>query len=545
MRITENRIIADFLMGINNTRERLNKLNLQVSSQQKIQTMSDDPQGASALLRYESQIERIAQYSKNVDDGSGMLKATADTIHSILTTFQDVKGIVSSSTNTNDPQLRIQLADQIDHFVTLSMDLANTQFNQKYIFGGTNTTTPPFVSTTTGNPPVQSIDYVGNTSSIQYAVGEGLQQPVNLDGKNVFTSGSNTSGMTLSGSLDANAAVGSTFAMNQPVTDSLGVVHSVVLSLTKTAANTWALSTAMPAGATDATISGGTATATFNPATGQLVGLSGATPMTMTPAGAAPGPPFSVNLQTIGLTEKPGVTSTLSGTVPTNGVNFLGALDPQAATSTTLSLTQRITDGAGATHDIVFSFTKTAADTWQVAATSASGATITGGTGTATATFNPTTGALTGFAPAVALQLTGLTSGAANMTVSLGGNGLTQTAQANSVARGDSVFSAMLALRDKLRAGDTITAADDTAMSAFEQQLMEKEATAGSMSQTLDLAKTHLGTQNQQLLTLKGSVQDVDLAQLGIQLNQEQTILTAALSAGAKIISKSLLDFLV
>jgi flagellin-like hook-associated protein FlgL len=544
MRITENRIISDFLLGVNRTRERLNQLNLQVSSQKRIQKVSDDPEGASAVMKYDGQLERIGQYSKNVDDGKGMLKVTADAIHTIANAVRSVKGIVAGASNTSDHTLVTQLADQIDHFLDMSVDLANTQFNRKYIFGGTSTTSAPFVSRINGNPPTQTIEYTGNTSSIQYPVGEGLQQPVNLDGQNVFSNGSATTRVTFGGSLDANAAVNSTFTMNRPLTDGLGVTHNILLSFTKTAPNTWNISAAMPPGATDAILSGGTATATFDPATGQLTGLSSVTPMTMTPAGTAPAPPFAIDLRSIGLTQSAGVSSTLSGTIPTNGVNFSGVLDPQASINATVNLSSRITDSLGVAHDIVFSFTKTAANTWQVGTASATGATITGGTGTGTATFDPATGALTGFAPAVALQLTGLTSGAPAMTVTLGGNGLTQTARVNGIGRNDSLFNTLIDIRDKLRSGISPTSADLDTVTSFEQKLMEKEATAGSMVQTLDLAQTHLKDQQSHLLTLRGAIQDVDLAEVGMKLKQEQVNLDAALSTGARIIPHSLLDFL-
>ena len=48
----------------------------------------------------------------------------------------------------------------------------------------------------------------------------------------------------------------------------------------------------------------------------------------------------------------------------------------------------------------------------------------------------------------------------------------------------------------------------------------------------------------ERLLDIKGSKQDIDLAEVGIQLKVEQTALDAALSAAARIIPRSLMDFL-
>jgi flagellar hook-associated protein 3 FlgL len=544
MRITENHIVSQFLLNLGKTRSRIDLLNLQLSAQKKILKVSDDPEGASAVLRLDGDLSRNDQYSRSVTDGQSMLKTTADSLQTAADAVQTVKGVVAGSVNLGDPQLITQLADQVDHYLDTLLDVANTQFNGKYIFAGTNTTTAPFVLQTVGNPPSQTVAYTGNAGQIQYQVGEGIFQAVNVDGQSAFMSGRESAEMVFSGNLDPNASTGTTLSMTRSITDSLGVQHNVVVTFTKAGANSWNIGTAMPAGATDATVSGGTATVTFDPATGTVASTSSVVPLTITPTGTGAAPVVTTNLIPSGLTQAQSLSLTVSGTTPSNGVNFGGLLDPQAAVNTTLNITGQVRDSLGSAHDVVFSFTKTAPNTWQVATLSATGATVSGGTGTATLTFDPATGALTGPSPSVPLQLTGLSSGAPDMTVTLGAGTVAEQQQVNAVARAESIFNKLIEIRDNLRQGIVPTADDIAMLTSMQQTIMEKQASAGAMSQTLNLAQTHLVTQREHLLSLRSSKQDVDLAQIGMELNQEQTMLEAALSAGARIMQKSLLDFL-
>jgi flagellar hook protein FlgE len=102
-----------------------------------------------------------------------------------------------------------------------------------------------------------------------------------------------TSSVTMRGNLSASTAVGDpavTTAMD--VVDGQGNSHRLTFSFTKTAANTWTMTALSP---TSTTI--GTATLTFDPATGLLTAPATPPSFTYTPAGASP-VTFTVDLGT-------------------------------------------------------------------------------------------------------------------------------------------------------------------------------------------------------------------------------------------------------
>ena len=282
MRITDTSIISNFLSSINRSKGRINRLNTQLAEQKRILRVSDNPSASNTLLRLNADLERVETFKNNVVEGKSFLKMTAESLGKVSDLLGDVKSVLTGAVSTGDPSLLGKLADQVDQFLTLGVEIANTQFDNKYIFGGTRTTTPPFVRTGT---PAQ-IAYQGDARAIQYQVGEGVSQVVNVSGMAAFNA---TGEVSLGGMLDRNAAVNTTVTNTLQVTDGTGVVHDVVLTMKKVDANSWSISAALPAGATDATLSGGTATITFDAVTGQMKDLVRGTPLVLSPSGATPG----------------------------------------------------------------------------------------------------------------------------------------------------------------------------------------------------------------------------------------------------------------
>jgi flagellar hook-associated protein 3 FlgL len=349
MRITDSAIITDFLSSINRSRSRINKLNTQLSTQKRIQRVSDDPSASGSILRLNEDLERVTAYKGNVVDGKNFLKVTADSLGQVSDLLGEVKNILTGAVSSGDQSLLGKLADQVDQFLSLGLEVANTQYDRKYVFGGTQTTTPPFVRTGT---PTQ-VTYQGDARSIQYQVGDAVSQVVNISGAAAFAS---TGQIDLNGVLDRNAAINTVVTQTMQITDGTGVAHNVVLSMRKTDANTWALSAALPPGTTDASLTGGTATVTFDPVTGQMKDMVRGSALVLSPAGVTPGqtaPPINMIYSSGGVTEgiPGGGVSTLGGTQRNVSVfnkmmeisrNLRNGIKPTAEDMTMLSMMQDV-----------------------------------------------------------------------------------------------------------------------------------------------------------------------------------------------------------
>ncbi|HTY60011.1 MAG TPA: flagellar hook-associated protein FlgL [Bacteroidota bacterium] len=187
MRITEARIANDFLYNVNNTQERINEYQNQLSSGTRVNEPSDDPEAADMIMRLNATLGRNEQFSSNVGAGQSMLSNSADALDGIGQIVAQLQTTMTQVSNGAQSSAIPTFADTVDGYLTQALALANTEFNGKYVFGGTQTQTPPYVLTpNAAPPPSQTVTYAGNDGKIEYAVGEGQTQPVNVTGQEAF-----------------------------------------------------------------------------------------------------------------------------------------------------------------------------------------------------------------------------------------------------------------------------------------------------------------------------------------------------------------------
>lgn len=423
MRVTDASLIGDFLSSINRSRGRIDRLTTQLATQQRILRASDDPAGTSTLMRVNSELARVEAFANTIVKAKGLLNVTADSLDQMSGLLGSVRSALTSTLSGDDPSVLARLADQVDQYIALGADVANTRYDGRYIFGGTQTTTTPYVLG--GDPP--RYVYQGDARSVQYQIGEGITQVVNVSGMAAFGS---TGVLTLSGKLDVNAAVHTSVTQTVRVTDSLGAAHDVVLTAQKTDAHTWTVSAALPPGTTGVTLTGGTATLRFDAVTGGVERIADSSPLVLTVPGAGSGS-----------TEQ--------------SMNVL---------LSTGSLTEEETD-----------------------------------------------------------------------------KGIS-TLRAHS--RTQSVFDALIEIRDRLRNGGSPGAADVALLGMMQDVVNQEASKVGFYQANLTSADDALTARENTLLDLRSATQDVDLAEIALKLKQEQTMLDAALGAAANIIPHSLLNFL-
>jgi len=185
MRVTESSIASSFLYNINETNERITQEQTELATGKAVNKVSDNPQATGTILQLKSLISNNTQYQQNTTEAQSQAQATESALSSFTNIMISLKGILAQATNgTLSSEDQQTYADQVDQLLGQGVDLANTQSNGVYIFGGTNTLQQPFTlaaddSSVTANPN-------GITGSIQVPVNEGINQTVNIDGQQAF-----------------------------------------------------------------------------------------------------------------------------------------------------------------------------------------------------------------------------------------------------------------------------------------------------------------------------------------------------------------------
>ena len=125
----------------NNLYDLYNKIN----SGQKFTNISDNPLAAADLIKINKQLSEIGAYVDNIDRATTQINAQEETFSTIVEKMQRIYELAVQAANTPSGEDGFKAClSEIKQLKENIVDLANTQYDGKYIFAGTNVTTKPF-----------------------------------------------------------------------------------------------------------------------------------------------------------------------------------------------------------------------------------------------------------------------------------------------------------------------------------------------------------------------------------------------------------------
>lgn len=155
MRVTNSMLSKSFLRDLNRNQNNLKKINNQLSSGKEISRPSDNPYKAARSMQLSSDIKAAIQYNENIKDTTNWLDTTDTALQQLEKSFQRIRGLMVSGGNAaygSDEKKAIK--DEINEKVNEIAQILNTNFDGKYIFGGTKVNSKPVAvqaDGTTGN----------------------------------------------------------------------------------------------------------------------------------------------------------------------------------------------------------------------------------------------------------------------------------------------------------------------------------------------------------------------------------------------------------
>jgi flagellar hook-associated protein 3 FlgL len=181
-RITEGTISHRMLAGLQSNLSKMTKLEGQLSSGKAISRPSDSPTGTVSAMRLRTDMRTVQQYSRNIDNGLGWLSTADQTLTSSLDQLNRARDLVvqGASTGAAGADSRAAIATELTQIRDSLIELSNTKFLDRPIFGGTTTGTVAFDA---------SGSFVGDAGKIERRVGENASVQVNLTGSDVYGSG--------------------------------------------------------------------------------------------------------------------------------------------------------------------------------------------------------------------------------------------------------------------------------------------------------------------------------------------------------------------
>ena len=183
MRVTFGSGLTGAMSDLNAAAEALDKAERQVSSGKRIQTASDDPSAMAATIREHAEMAGIDQYSSasnNVDSRISLIDTVMSDVVTQLTTARSTAA-ASLGTVQTDTQ-REATARQLEGLRDAILTDMNTKFSGTYLFGGTNSLTPPYTKNADGTISA----YAGNDTAMRVDIGSNRSIAVTYDGQSIM-----------------------------------------------------------------------------------------------------------------------------------------------------------------------------------------------------------------------------------------------------------------------------------------------------------------------------------------------------------------------
>lgn len=274
MRISDTMMSANYLDNLSRSRERLMNIQKQMASQKKIQQPSDSPEGTARVMDLQSKMTQSEVHLKNIENSITFIKESLSNLEQMDTKIADVLKTITDSRNANlNDSNMLDLSNKIDSVLTSIMDYANSTYDGKYLFGGTDISAKPFGMTSDGTAvEIKASDITGSQN---VRISENRIQAINLPGSDLFSTI-----VTQTGNLNSASAVGASTTNSSQVYDPSGNAYTLNVTYQKTAANTYSMTYDVLDGGGASIFSSAPAAKTlvFDSATGLLKTMDGNAP---------------------------------------------------------------------------------------------------------------------------------------------------------------------------------------------------------------------------------------------------------------------------
>jgi flagellar hook-associated protein 3 FlgL len=193
MRISFNMQSEESLQALNDQQDTIYQISQQLSSGQKLSSPSDDPYAWAQAMNIQQGVREYNSILNNINFATGWQQATDSALNQLSNLVSQAQQTAISANSATGTSQSAALASQLSGILQQALDMANSQYENQYVFAGTNTGSAPFSIDSSGN-----VTYSGNSNYINVRTDvNGISADnttVNLTGTDLtsFTSGGQT-----------------------------------------------------------------------------------------------------------------------------------------------------------------------------------------------------------------------------------------------------------------------------------------------------------------------------------------------------------------
>ena len=180
-RLTTATMYGSLMDSLNQSQRKIQDLQRQIASGNKYTNLAENPSAVARSLQVQSAINANDKYQQNTTNAVTLLRYADGALNNVLDAAQAIRSLIIQAGNGSLDSTQLKdITAQIEANKQIILDNLNTRVAGQYIFGGTDTTTPPFVEQSDG-----SIVYQGSDDRIKYAVSDSLLGDVTFAGSDI------------------------------------------------------------------------------------------------------------------------------------------------------------------------------------------------------------------------------------------------------------------------------------------------------------------------------------------------------------------------
>ncbi|OQW50366.1 MAG: hypothetical protein A4S09_00815 [Proteobacteria bacterium SG_bin7] len=179
MRVSDKMIYSQINDSLHRGKGNLAESLERAASQKRINKPSDDPVAATRVLAYRTDEQNIGQYQKILTNAKSFLEYTDQSLGDVADVMVRAKELALGAANdaSTNPDTRRILAAEINQLQRQVVQIGNRKLAGRFLFGGFNTTKPPFDPQ--GN-------YTGDDGEIKVPIDKEAFVAINLPGSRTF-----------------------------------------------------------------------------------------------------------------------------------------------------------------------------------------------------------------------------------------------------------------------------------------------------------------------------------------------------------------------
>ncbi|MGF1682685.1 flagellar hook-associated protein FlgL [Photobacterium minamisatsumaniensis] len=186
MRVSTNQYSQMMSGSLSQNSLGINKIMQQMATGKRVLIPSDDPMASTRAMSLKREQAALSQYMGNIEQADVALKKQETYLTSATDVLHQIRDLMLWAGNdTNGPEERAALADELDHLQDTLVSLVNAKDeNGKYIFAGNEINSEPLVKNEDGDWV-----YQGDTGVREVVVGDGVTIKLNVNAQDMFFSG--------------------------------------------------------------------------------------------------------------------------------------------------------------------------------------------------------------------------------------------------------------------------------------------------------------------------------------------------------------------